>query len=161
MGAYTVVLISVLSFLPAHVTRDVTGTRAEAKKVWTNEDLKNLRANSPLSLIGMEEGLEASLQATSTQRPWIREEDPRWYAYEIGARRDSLDEVEGQLDNIAEIQKAGVGISDEFPLDKNSPGLFLPGTVFVFESQATELESEIDALQDLARQNNIAPSAWR
>ena len=175
MHAVTLLVLSIFSFgspkamAPHHFAGGrVTAIRPAAPdKVWTNDDVKTLRQQAPISIIGTVEAFESTTsfsaprEMTAEPRRYVKEQDPDWYAQEIEARRIEIASAEAQMAQIAETEKTGTGISGVVPLDKNSPGILLPGTIWVLEQEDIEARKEINELQDLGRQSGIAAAAWR
>jgi hypothetical protein len=151
----------------SHIAR----TDSNTQKVWSNDDIQFLRENAPISLFNPASTQEPASSATPNQAapvrrsyvndPYVKEQDPDWYAGEISDRREELDSVDTQLQQIANRVKTGEGFSDAFPLYKSSPGILLSGTIQVLQEADRELRSEIDDLQDLARYNGLPPGVTR
>lgn len=170
MHAVTLLILSIISLgaPKAVVAHPPAKSRAAAStKIWTNDDVKTLREEAPISIIGTVQAFEAGTSVStpsvtlSEPLPYVKEADPEWYAEEIEARRIEAASAEAQLAQIAQTEKTGEGISCVVPLDKNSPGILLPGTIYVLQQDDREARSEIDALQDLGRQSGIVAAAWR
>ena len=161
MNAAIFVFASILSLHPS------TSNGPAPEKVWTTPDVEALRATSPISIIGRDVDLEASVDLPSAGKnaaapgPYVMEQDPAWYAREIEVRRVEIARVDDQIEDIRKIRQTGEGISGAVPLGETSPGLTPEATIEVLESKKQELEAEIDTLQDQARQNEIDPEAWR
>ena len=164
MHAVTLLILSMISL---GAPKTVTVRPAATTRIWTNDDVKTLRAESPISVVGTVEGLEASTGDSLSRltapgrRLWVREADPNWYAQEIELRRSEAASAETQLTQIAHTVKTGEGISNVVPLYKNSPGILLPGTIYVLQQEDREAKNQIDALQDLGRRSGIVAAAWR
>lgn len=171
MGAVTLlVVLSIISLgsPKAAAPHHFAHYRATAPdRIWTNDDVKTLREEAPISIIGTTEAFEANSKAstasvaTAEKRPYVKEEDPEWYAQEIEIRRLEIAFAEAQLAQIAETEKTGQGVSDVVPLDTEPVGVMLAGTIWMLEHQVLEARNEIIALQDLGRQNEIIVAAWR
>lgn len=163
---YAVTLL-ILSMISLGAPKAATARSVASVRIWTNDDVKTLRAEAPISIVGTVEGLEASTSVSTPRvtaperRLWIREADPNWYAQEIEARRTEAASAETQLAQIAHTVKTGEGISGLVPLDKNSPGILLPGTIWVLQKEDREARTKIDALQELGRHSGIIAAAWR
>jgi hypothetical protein len=140
---------------------------AASDRIWTDDDVKTLRQEAPISIIGTAQAFEASAntsrprEATAERRPYVKQEDPEWYAQEIEVRRLEIASAEAQLAQIAETEKTGQGVSGVVPLATEPVGVMLAGTIWVLEHQVLEARNEIKALQDLGRQNGIIVAAWR
>jgi hypothetical protein len=164
------ILMSSPKAVPAHrfTNNRVASNRAAASiRIWTNDDVKSLRAEAPISIVGTVQGFEASANVSTpregpaARRPWVKEADPEWYAQEIEARRLDAASAEAQLAQIARTAKSGEGISGAVNLDMQPAGIMLPGTIWVLQKEDREARSEIDALQELGRHSGIAAAAWR
>lgn len=158
---------------------------AAASRVWTNEDIQALESTGDISIIGQPEAVvpiaavaspetqgaaaPASESATTTAAqttaapaaPYVKEQDPNWYAQSIESRRDQIDQIDSQIQEIQQIRATGEGISDAIPLDKTAPGITPEATIEVLQDQKNRLESDIDSMQDLAQSNSIERDAWR
>jgi hypothetical protein len=176
MHAVTLLVLSFISMsspkaAPAH--RLINHARANARdnaptKIWTNDDVKTLRQESPISIIGTVQSADAGASvpkpiaaAAAGPRLYVKETDPEWYAQEIEARRLEAASAEAQLAQIARTAKTGEGISGAVNLDMQPAGIMLPGTIWVLQKEDREARSEIDALQELGRHSGIAAAAWR
>ena len=169
MHGVTLLVLSIISLSsPKAVTPHHFSGRATASaRIWTNDDIKTLREEAPISIIGTVQGLEASTSVSTThegapeRRPWVKDADPEWYAQEIEARRTEAAKAQAELAQIAYTVKTGDGFSDVVPLDTTTPGILLPGTIYVLQQEVREAHDDIGALQDMGRQNGILVAAWR
>jgi hypothetical protein len=174
MHAVTLLVLSFISMcspkaVPAH--RLINHARANARdnaptRIWTNDDVKTLRQEAPISIFGTEQTAVASATtpiAALAAAPslYVKEADPGWYAREIERRRIEAASAEAQLAQIARTAKSGEGITGAVNLDMHPAGIMLPGTIWVLEHQDREARSEIDALQELGRHSGIVAAAWR
>lgn len=155
---------------PSHAMHSATTPHRapDQQRVWSNDDLKYLRENAPISIIGSTQPAllsapeaESSAAAPAPCATYVREDDPLWYSSEIELRRAAIAEIDHQLNHIASVEAGGVGISNAFPFEGTNPGIGLPGTVYELQEQAHALQTEIDALQDLAQSREIPREAWR
>jgi len=135
----------------------------DQSRVWSNDDVNFLRENAPISIIGVVNPAPtpAAPADNSEPAPYIKEDDPHWYEDEIGFRRAAIADIDAQLAHIASAENGGQGITGAFPLAGGTPGILLQGTVYVLQQERRELKREIEDLQDLGQQNQIAPVAWR
>ena len=93
--------------------------------------------------------------------PYIKEQDPEWYAQGIDNLREQIDQLDSQIQEIQQIRATGEGISGAIPLDKTSAGISPEATIEILQGQKSQIESEIDNLQNLAQSNDIERDAWR
>jgi hypothetical protein len=169
MHGVTLLVLSIISLGSPRVVvpHHFTGHAAASGRIWTNDDIKTLREEAPISIIGTPQAFEDSLnvstapEATSDRRRWVKDADPEWYAQEIEARRIEAAKAEAELAQIAYTVKTGDGFSDVVPLDTTTPGILLPGTIYVLQQEVREAHTEIGSLQDMGRQNGILVAVWR
>jgi hypothetical protein len=139
----------------------------QPKKIWTNDDIAQLRATGLISVVG-ENIQQAQGPSTVESAPTFavytsRLEDPQWYAdtaadlqAELSKREDAL---RGEQTAIAQ---AANGITQPgIAMDKPTIGVTPDAAVAVLQAQVDEVQSKLDALSDLARQHNIPPGALR
>ena len=70
-------------------------TDGQNTMVWTNDDLEKLRSLGLISIVGrIDEERPTSAPAPG---PYVRTQDPEWYAAEAARLRDELDRRETQL----------------------------------------------------------------
>jgi hypothetical protein len=174
MHGVAILVLSIISLssprvvAPHHFAgRAVSHHAAATDRVWTNDDVKTLREEAPISIIGTVQGLEASTSVSTTReamperRLWVKDADPDWYAQEIEARRIEAARAQAELAQIAYTVKTGDGFSDVVPLDTTTPGILLPGSIYVLQQEVREAHDDIGALQDMGRHNGILVAAWR
>jgi hypothetical protein len=167
MHGVAILVLSIISLGSPRVVAPphFTGRAAASDRIWTNDDVKTLREESPISIIGtaqpFEDGVSTTREATPARRPWVKDADPEWYAQEIEARRIEAAKAQAELAQIAYIVKTGDGFSGVVPLDTTTAGILLPGTIYVLQQEVREAHAEIGALQDMGRQNGILVAAWR
>jgi chaperonin cofactor prefoldin len=127
--------------------------QVEPKKVWTNSDLEDLRANSPISTVGKQNAAQATRSAT---RSTPARNDQQWYS-------DQITKLQGQLppidQKIAELQ---AGIDGKFTGDSHSSARPRYAHFGDWKTELAELqkrradiEARIDVLRDQARQAGI------
>lgn len=141
-----------------------------AARVWTNPDVEALESTASLSIIGQAEPEQptaspsASVETQNSgpaSAPYVKEQDPNWYAREIASRRQQIDALDSQIQEIQQIRATGEGISGAIPLDKTAAGITPEETIGVLQGQKSQLETEVDNLQDLGQSNDIERDAWR
>jgi hypothetical protein len=172
MHGVAILVLSIISLgsprvvAPHHFAGHAASHHAAASdRIWTNDDVKTLREEAPISIIGTVQAFEDSVsttrEAAPERRPWVKDTDPQWYAQEIEARRIEAANAQAELAQIAYTVKTGDGFSDVVPLDTTTPGILLPGTIYVLQREVRGAHDEIGALQDMGRQNGILVAAWR
>jgi len=179
MRTYPFALAAVLTVATAIPSRAAEKPRPaqqnqnQQKKVWTDEDLDQLRSRGLISIVGQETN-EGSPQSTAAQpaapssEPTFpvyssRLEDPEWYAQKAADLQAELDMREAALQQ----QQAALALAADritqpgLSLEQPNAGVTPAAGIAVLEAQVQEVQSELDDLSDLARQNNIAPGVLR
>jgi hypothetical protein len=169
MRTYPFALAAVLALAIAFPSRAAEKPRPaqanQAKRVWTNDDMDQLRARGLITTFN--QAPEATPQsaavipAPATYTP--RLQDPDWYAEqaailqaELDKRGAALREAQASLAQVAEgITQPGIA------MDKKNVGVTPEAGIAILEAQAREVQTQLDELSDLARQNNIQPGVLR
>jgi hypothetical protein len=153
----------------AEKPRPAQTNQNQPKKVWTNEDMDQLRARGLISIVGQEVSTEPKpAPAAEEAQPQFpvyqsRLDDPEWYAEQAAQLQAELDQrtadLQQQLDAIAAAKDriTTPGIS----LDKQNAGVTLDAGTEILEQRVQETQSQLDDLSDLARQHDIEPGALR
>jgi hypothetical protein len=151
----------------AEKPRPAQGNQNQAKKVWTNDDMDQLRARGLISIVGQ-------VPETTTQAPVApsepalatyasRLEDPEWYAEKAADLQAELEKREAALrEEQTALAQAAEGITQPgIALDKKNTGITPKAGIAILEAQVGEVQSQLDELSDLARQNGIPPGVLR
>jgi hypothetical protein len=161
MAPAILVLLSVLSLHPA-ARRD-----SSVQKIWTNDDIDSLRANVPISVFSSPATLQfvtvppRANEPVAAKPPYVKELDPDWYAKEIGTLQTQIAASSAVVQKIQDIRKAGAGISNVIPLDREDAGLTPESTIVILQAQNKLLKAGVDNLEELASRNYIPPGAIR
>jgi hypothetical protein len=179
MRAYPLPLAAVLAAaisIPSRAAekpRPAQQNQNQPKKVWTNEDLDQLRSRGLISIVGQETNESAAQRVTAQpavppSEPTFpvyssRLEDPDWYAQKAASLQAELDMREAALQQQQEaLALAADRITQPgLSLEQPNAGVTPAAGIVVLEAQVQEVQSELDNLSDLARQNNIAPGVLR
>src|SRR6266851_6170482 len=170
MKKYSFPLAAVLAVLiacssqAAEKPRPTQGNQNQPKKIWTEDDMDQLRARGLISIVGQEvtqAATPAPASPTETTFPVSesRLDDPAWYADKAADLQAELDKREAALrEEQAAIAQAANRITEPgLALDKDNAGVTPAAGVANLQAQMQEVQSQIDELGDLARQHNIAP----
>jgi hypothetical protein len=171
--AAALALLIACSSQAAEKPRPAQGNQNPPKKVWTNEDMGQLRARGLISIVGQEAN-ESAQQAptapaatpeTGTAFPIYqsRLDDPAWYADQAASLQAVLDK---RLAELQQQQDASALAKDRITqsglaLDKPSPGVTPAAGLANLEASVQEIQSQLDNLADLARQHDIPPAVLR
>ncbi len=142
--------------------RPHAGTDRQSKVVWTNDDLDKLHNLGLISIVGQED--EESPSLAPPPAPYVRTQDPEWYAEQAANLRDELEYRQAQL---RQYQQA---LDDTRSLKVSTGGIDLVGEDFavtpeagieVLQRRVMEVQERLDDLEDLARRNDIEPGTLR
>jgi hypothetical protein len=158
--------ISITLSLPSVPTRAANKPRARqtegAPAVWTNEDLERLRGLGLISVVGQGPGPDTVEAPTPT--PYVRTQDPEWYAEqadnlraELASRQAELQHYRQTIDDARSLETMTGGIN----LDEGDIGITPEAGIEILQRRVNETEAELDALEDLARHNGIPPGVLR
>lgn len=153
---------------PRPKPKQVVGT--QSKKVWTNDELRQVRARGVVSTVGQGPSrataqVRARTNQTKPAFPVLesRLDDPQWYADKAGELRAALDEAVAALqqeqDALAQAKDrlTAPGVA----LDKPSIGVTPDAALALLQAHVDDIQSQLDDLSDLARQHNIDPGVLR
>jgi hypothetical protein len=94
----------------------------------------------------------------------VRTDDPEWYAVQAAKLRDELERRKTQLseyrqaiDDARSLRKTTGGIN----LDEGDLAITPDTGIEILERHVSEVQAEINDLEDLARRHNIPPGTLR
>lgn len=138
------------------------GSDRQSRVVWTNDDLERLHDLDLICIVGRVN--EETLKPASLPEPYVKTQDPEWYAEQAARLRDELGRGKAQIDGYRQ------GIEDArdlktmtggINLDDGDIGITPEGGIEILQQRVSEAQAEIDALEDLARRNDIPPGTPR
>ena len=141
--------------------RSHAGADRQSKMVWTNDDLDKLDDLGLISIVGR--AGEKPAQALAPVQ-YVNAQDPEWYAEQAAKLRDELEHRQAQLRDYRQ------ALDDARSLKESSGGIDLVGEDFaitpeagieVLQQRVNETQTELGALEDLARRNDIEPGTLR
>lgn len=152
----------------AEKPRPAQGNQNQSKKVWTNEDMDQLRSRGLISIVGPEVTATPAQAAVTPSEPAFpvyssRLEDPEWYAEKAADLQAELDAREAALqqEQVALAQAANGVTQPGVAMDEPTVGVTPDAALAILQAQVEEVQSQLDELSDLARQNNIPPGVLR
>jgi hypothetical protein len=176
MRKYPFPLAAVLALLiagssqAAEKPRPAQGNQNQPKKVWTNDDMDQLRARGLISIVGQEATVPATQapEATAETEPTFpvyasRLDDPAWYADQAAKLQAELDkrmaDLQQQQDalSLAKDRVTEPGLA----LNKDDAGVTPLAGLENLQAQVQEVQNQLDELSDLARQHDILPGVLR
>ena len=175
MRTYPLPLAAILALaiafpsLAAEKPHPAQGNQNQPKKVWSNDDMDELRARGLISIVGPEVNEAATIRAAPAPSEPVfpiynsRLEDPEWYAEKAADLQAELDKREAALreEQTALAQAADRITQPGVALDKPTIGVTPQAAIAILEAQVGEVQNQLDELSDLARQNNIPPGVLR
>jgi len=158
-AAVTLGLISVAIPLRA-ANRPRAGTDSQNTVVWTNDDLERLHNLGLICIVGRMN--EETPKPASLPQPYVRTQDPGWYAEQAARLRDELEHRQAQLRGYQQALEDAQGLrktTGGINLDEGDTGITPEAGIEILQQRVSETQSELDALEDLARRNDIPPGA--
>jgi hypothetical protein len=166
--AAALVLLIACSSQASEKPRAAQGDQKQPQKVWTNDDMDQLRVRGLISIVGEEAaGPGAQAPAASAEATFpiyeSRLDDPGWYADQAANLQAELDQRVAALQQEQEalalaknrITQPGVA------MDKPSVGVTPDAAIALLQAQVSDVQNQMDELSDLARQHDIAPGVLR
>jgi len=154
-------LISIAIPLRA-ANRPHAGTDSQKPVILTNDDLEKLHRPGLISIVGQMD--EETSPLVSAPESYVETKDPAWYAEqaadlgeELERRRNQLEAYRQALEDARSLERTTGGIS----LDEGDIGITLEAGIDILQQRVSETQTELDALEDLARRNDIPPGALR
>ena len=139
------------------------GGTVAATVVWRNEDLERLRTKGPISVVG--QGTEQA--TTDAEAPsWyvVETQDPDWYAEQASKLRAELESREVRLQHYCqalEDAKDLKTVTGGINHDGGDIGITPDAGIEILQQRVHDTESDLDALEDLARRDGIPPGTLR
>jgi hypothetical protein len=168
--AAVLVLAMACASQAAEKPRPAQADQNHPKKIWTNDDMDQLRARGLISIVGQEPAQAAAPEQTAASTSEAsfpvyesRLDDPSWYAMTAAELQDELDkrmaELQQQQDAIAlakdRVTQPGIN------LEEPGVGVTPAAALEVLQARVQEIQSQLDELADLARQHDIPPGVLR
>ena len=139
-----------------------SGTDSRNPVVWTNDDLEKLHRLGLISIVGRMD--EEQPSSASAPAPYVEARDPEWYAEqaaqlrdELQRRRAQLHEYQKALEDARSLKETTGGIN----VDEGDQGITPEAGIEFLQQRLNETQMGLDALEDLARRNDIPPGTLR
>jgi hypothetical protein len=156
------VTLSTLAIPVRAANKPRTGTDSQNTVVWTNDDLERLHVPGLISIVGRID--EERPTSASAPGPYVRTQDPAWYAEQAAKLRDELERRRAQLgeyrqalEDARSLRKTTGGVN----LDEGDIGITPEAGIEILQQRVSETQTELDSLEDLARRNDIPPGTLR
>jgi len=142
--------------------RPHAGSDHQSKVVWTNDDLERLHHRGLISVVGQLN--EETWESAAPPQPYVQTQDPRWYAEQAARLRDELEQRKAQLAGYRqaiEDAKSLRATTGGINLEEGDIGITPEAGIEILQRRVGETQSGLDALEDLARRNDVPPGALR
>jgi len=169
MRTYPFPLAAILALafaFPSHAAQNSNSAQAgKTRKVWTDDDMDQLRARGLISTFNVTTETTAQAPAAQSEPATFtaKTEDPAWYAEQAAILQAELDKREAALREAQlAIAQAAEGITQPgVATGEGNVGVTPEAGIDILKAQALEVQTQLDELNDLARQNNIPPGVLR
>jgi hypothetical protein len=138
------------------------GTDSRNAMVWTNDDLVSLHLSGLICIVGRTN--EETPKSASAPAPYAETQNLVWYAGQAAKLRDELERRKAQLggyrqaiEDARNLKTMASGIN----LDEGDIGITPEAGIEILQERVNETQSQLDALEDLARRNDIPPGTLR
>ena len=138
------------------------GTDSQNAMVWTNDDLESLHLHGLICIVGRT-NVETPKSA-SAPAPHMETQNPAWYAGQAAKLRDELERRKAQLgeyrqgiEDARNLRAMAAGIN----LEEGEIGITPEAGIEILQERVNKTQSELDALEDLARRDDIPPGSLR
>ena len=138
--------------------RPHAGTDSQTTLVWTNDDLERLSDLGLICIVGRID--EERPKSAPLPQPYVKTQDPEWYAGQAARLRDELERRKAQLgryrqaiEDARNLKTMTGGIN----LEEGDIGITPGAGIEILQRRVNEAQAELAALEDLARRNDIPP----
>jgi len=139
------------------------GGTVGATVVWRNEGLERLRTKGPISVVGQVTE-QATTDAEAPSSYVVETQDPDWYAEQASKLRAELESREVRLQHYCqalEDAKDLKTVTGGINHDGGDIGITPDAGIEILQQRVHDTESDLDALEDLARCDGIPPGTPR
>jgi hypothetical protein len=138
------------------------GTESRNSVVWTNDNLEKLHSLGVICIVGRMN--EETPESASLPGPYVKTQDPEWYAEQAAQLRGELERRRAQLGGYRqaiEDARSLKTMTGGINLDEGDTGITPEAGIEILQQRANETQTELDALEELARRNDIPPGTLR
>lgn len=131
------------------------------KKVWTNDSVQELSGTPGVSVVGGGPAARAAEKSATKPAGYAKEKDPNWYRAQRAPLRAELDRLDKEITKTREFINGGHTAEGKLKVNVFSVPMNPADHIAQLEKRKAEVQSKMDALEDLARRNDIPPGAIR
>jgi hypothetical protein len=153
--------LSTLAIPLRAANRPHAGTNSKNRVVWTNDDLERLHNLGLICIVGQ---MNDEAPKSSQPQPYVKTQDPEWYAEQAAKLRDELERRQAQLSEYRQALEDARSLKETtngINLDDGDVGITPAAGIEILQERVNETQSDLDALEDLARRNDITPGTLR
>jgi hypothetical protein len=161
LHAVTLGFVSVAVPLCA-ANRPHVGTDGQNAVVWTNDDLARLHGLGLISIVGRVN--DETSKSESLPQSDVNTQDPSWYDGQAARLRDELGRSRTELDRYSQAIEAARSLetmTGGINLNDGDIGITPEASIEILQQRVSETQTQLDALEDLARRNDMQPGALR
>jgi hypothetical protein len=142
--------------------RPHAGTDGQNAVVWTNDDLARFHNLGLISIIGRAN--DETSKSESLPQSYLNTQDPSWYDEQCARLRDELERSRTELDRYSQAIEAARSLetmTGGINLNDGDIGITPEAGIEILQQRVSETQTQLDALEDLARRNDIQPGTLR
>jgi hypothetical protein len=161
LHAVTLGFVSVAVPLCA-ANRPHVGTDGQNAVVWTNDDLARLHGLGLISIVGRVN--DETSKSESLPQSDVNTQDPSWYDGQAARLRDELGRSRTELDRYSQAIEAARSLetmTGGINLNDGDIGITPEAGIEILQQRVSETQTQLDALEDLARRNDMQPGTLR
>jgi hypothetical protein len=157
-----VAMVMVFAAMPLRAAKRPHAGTDSKDTVWTNDDLAKLHVPGLICIVGQRN--KEKPQSAPLPQPYGRNQDAAWYAERAAQLRDELErrraessEYRQALEDARSLRESTGGIN----FAEGDIGITPEAGIEILQQRVSETQAEFDALEDLARRNDIPPGTLR
>jgi len=138
------------------------GSGRQSKVIWTNDDLEKLHDRGLISIVGQVN--EEPRESASPPQSYVKTQNPERFAEQAAGLLDELEQRKAQLAGYRqaiEDAKSLRATTGGINLEEGDIGITPEAGIEILQRRVGETQSGLDALEDLARRNDVPPGALR
>lgn len=139
------------------------GKLEKTTALWTNEGLEELRPPCLISIVSQPSTAEDRTTA-ALPPPYVNTQDPEWYAEQAARLWEQFERSEAELQHYRQAIEDARNLktmTGGIDLDEGDIGITPEAGIEVLQQRVDQAQTEVEALEDLARRNDIPPGALR
>jgi hypothetical protein len=157
-----VAMVMVFAAMPLRAAnRPHAGTDSK-DTVWTNDDLAKLHVTGLICIVGQRD--DEKPQSAPLPQPYARNQDAAWYAEEAAKLRDELERRRAELSDYRQALEDARSLREStggINFAEGDIGITPEAGIEILQQRVSETQTEFDALEEVARRNDIPPGTLR